>query len=126
MSSRAAMDNIKNRIMVDSPTAPRYKGVFDAYRQTWRETYDPSKGLGANSLARVRNFYKVSETTTMFAAAITRNTAAEARSSDEEKVQTKLTPGLRPSRAPRLPDERGGAGRVGDDDALGNKVKSSE
>lgn len=52
------MDNVKNRIMCDSPTAPRYKGVFDAYRQTWRETYDPAKGLGANSRARVRNFYR--------------------------------------------------------------------
>lgn len=56
------MDNIKNRIMVDSPTSPRYKGVFDAYRQVWRETYDPARGMGWNSQARVRNFYKVGRT----------------------------------------------------------------
>ncbi|CAK9787390.1 mitochondrial carrier protein [Cutaneotrichosporon oleaginosum] len=56
--SALPMDNVKNRIMCDSPTAPRYKGVFDAYRQTWRETFDPAKGLGANSVARVRNFYR--------------------------------------------------------------------
>jgi hypothetical protein len=55
------MDNIKNRLMVDSPTTPKYKSVWDAYRRTWSETYDPSKGLGANSLARVKNFYKVSK-----------------------------------------------------------------
>jgi len=53
------MDNVKNRIMVDSPTNPKYKSVLDAYRQTWRETYNPSKGFGWNSLARVKNFYKV-------------------------------------------------------------------
>ncbi|OCF36090.1 solute carrier family 25 (mitochondrial carnitine/acylcarnitine transporter), member 20/29 [Kwoniella heveanensis BCC8398] len=54
------LDNIKNRIMVDSIKQPRYKGVFDAYGQVWRETYDPSKGFSWNSLARIRNFYKVS------------------------------------------------------------------
>ncbi|WVQ76293.1 hypothetical protein IAR50_005958 [Cryptococcus sp. DSM 104548] len=52
------MDNIKNRIMTDKIKTPRYKGVFDAYRQVWRETFDPSKSLGWNSVARVRNFYK--------------------------------------------------------------------
>jgi hypothetical protein len=54
------MDNIKNRIMVDSPTTPKYKGVFDAYRKVWGETYDGKRGLGWNSQARMRNFYRVS------------------------------------------------------------------
>ncbi|WWC97124.1 hypothetical protein V866_004002 [Kwoniella sp. B9012] len=52
------LDNIKNRIMVDSIKNPRYKGVFDAYRQVWRETFNPAKGFGWNSIARVKNFYK--------------------------------------------------------------------
>lgn len=54
-----AMDNVKNRIMADSPTNPRYKGVFDAYRQVWTESYRPQKGIAWNSAARVRNFYRV-------------------------------------------------------------------
>ena len=54
------MDNIKNRIMADSPTKPKYPSVLGAYRTVWRETYDPSRGLGWNSLARLKNFYKVS------------------------------------------------------------------
>lgn len=54
------MDNIKNRIMADSPTKPKYPSVLAAYRTVWRETYDPSRGLGWNSLARLKNFYKVS------------------------------------------------------------------
>lgn len=53
------MDNIKNRIMADNIKNPRYKGVFDAYRQVWREGYDPSRGLGWNSGTRIKNFYKV-------------------------------------------------------------------
>lgn len=52
------MDNIKNRIMADSPTAPKYPSVLAAYRTVWREAYDPSRGLGWNSLARLKNFYK--------------------------------------------------------------------
>ncbi|KAK1926214.1 mitochondrial carrier domain-containing protein [Papiliotrema laurentii] len=52
------MDNVKNRIMTDNIKNPRYKGVFDAYRQTWRETYDPTKGFSWNSLARVKNFWR--------------------------------------------------------------------
>ncbi|WVQ80377.1 hypothetical protein IAT38_002482 [Cryptococcus sp. DSM 104549] len=56
--SALPLDNVKNRIMTDNIKSPRYKGVFDAYRQTWRETYDPTKSLGWNSLARTRNFYK--------------------------------------------------------------------
>nr|XP_018266621.1 solute carrier family 25 (mitochondrial carnitine/acylcarnitine transporter), member 20/29 [Kwoniella dejecticola CBS 10117]OBR88779.1 solute carrier family 25 (mitochondrial carnitine/acylcarnitine transporter), member 20/29 [Kwoniella dejecticola CBS 10117] len=52
------LDNIKNRIMVDSIKTPRYKGVFDAYGQVWRETYNPNKGFGWNAIARTKNFYK--------------------------------------------------------------------
>ncbi|KAL1411994.1 hypothetical protein Q8F55_002989 [Vanrija albida] len=52
------MDNIKNRIMADNIKTPRYNGVFDAYRQVWRENYDPSRGLGWNTGARIQNFYK--------------------------------------------------------------------
>lgn len=54
------MDNIKNRIMADSITKPKYPSVLGAYRTVWRETFDPSKSLGWNALARVKNFYKVS------------------------------------------------------------------
>lgn len=57
---RPALDNIKNRIMTDSVTQPRYKGVIDAYKQVWTETRDPSKGFRWNSIARVKNFYRVS------------------------------------------------------------------
>lgn len=74
------MDNVKNRIMsesdsvlylasglsgarltptADSVTKPRYRGVFDAYRQTWTETFDPTKTFGWNSAARIKNFYRV-------------------------------------------------------------------
>ncbi|RSH90686.1 hypothetical protein EHS25_001291 [Saitozyma podzolica] len=52
------MDNVKNRIMTDSVTKPRYHGVFDAYRQTWTETFDPTKTFGWNSAARIKNFYR--------------------------------------------------------------------
>ncbi|WVR03445.1 hypothetical protein IAU60_000436 [Kwoniella sp. DSM 27419] len=52
------LDNVKNRIMVDSVKSPRFTGVIDAYGQVWRETYNPSKGLAWNSVARVRNFYR--------------------------------------------------------------------
>ncbi|WWD22385.1 hypothetical protein CI109_106876 [Kwoniella shandongensis] len=52
------LDQVKNRIMVDSIKTPRYKGVFDAYRQTWTETYNPTKGFTWNSVARIRNFYR--------------------------------------------------------------------
>ena len=71
-----ALDNVKNRIMgkscpvhplyhntdksVDSIKKPRFSGVIDAYRQTWRETFNPSKSFTWNALARTRNFYKVS------------------------------------------------------------------
>jgi solute carrier family 25 carnitine/acylcarnitine transporter 20/29 len=72
----SAMDNVKNRIMsesdsvsgerrarltptADSVTKPRYHGVFDAYRQTWTETFDPTKTFGWNSAARIKNFYRV-------------------------------------------------------------------
>lgn len=44
------MDNIKNRIMVDSPTKPKYASVLDAYRQTWREAASP--------LGKVKTFYR--------------------------------------------------------------------
>ena len=54
------MDNIKNRIMVDSIRAPKYHTVLGAYRSVWRETFDPSKAFGWNSLARLKNFYRVS------------------------------------------------------------------
>nr|ADE10072.1 mitochondrial carrier protein [Tremella fuciformis] len=56
--SALPMEHVKNRIMTDSIKNPRYSGVADAYRQTWRESYDPSKGLGWNSLARVKTFYR--------------------------------------------------------------------
>jgi len=71
----AALDNVKNRIMgklavrdrrreadeiVDSITKPRFSGVVDAYRQTWRETFNPAKSFSWNAIARTRNFYKVS------------------------------------------------------------------
>ncbi|KAL7418878.1 hypothetical protein Q5752_006562 [Cryptotrichosporon argae] len=52
------LDQVKNRIMVDSVTAPRFRSVRDAYAQTWRETFDPSRSLGWNSVARIRNFYR--------------------------------------------------------------------
>ncbi|UOH83864.1 hypothetical protein LQV05_006602 [Cryptococcus neoformans] len=52
------LDNVKNRIMTDDIKTPRYKGVFDAYRQVWNETYDGSKGLQWNVLARTKNFYR--------------------------------------------------------------------
>lgn len=39
--------------MADSLQNPRYKGVFDAYRQVWKE----EAGLG-----KLRNFYRVSLT----------------------------------------------------------------
>ncbi|ORY25178.1 mitochondrial carrier domain-containing protein [Naematelia encephala] len=52
------LDNVKNRIMTDSITSPRYKGVLDAYSQTWRETYDPSRSTTWNAIARTRNFYR--------------------------------------------------------------------
>ena len=58
----AALDNVKNRIMVDSLNSPKYTGVFQAYRSVWRETYDPSKSIPWNSIARVKNFYRVSLT----------------------------------------------------------------
>jgi solute carrier family 25 carnitine/acylcarnitine transporter 20/29 len=32
----------------------------DAYRQTWRETFNPAKSFSWNAIARTRNFYKVS------------------------------------------------------------------
>ena len=47
-------------ILVDDIKNPKYHGVFDAYKKTWRETYDPSKGFSWNSLARVKNFWRVS------------------------------------------------------------------
>ncbi|WWC66895.1 uncharacterized protein I206_100802 [Kwoniella pini CBS 10737] len=52
------LDNIKNRIMVDSIKSPKYTGVFDAYGQVWRETYNPTKGFTWNTIARTKNFYK--------------------------------------------------------------------
>ncbi|WVO14819.1 hypothetical protein L204_102458 [Cryptococcus depauperatus] len=52
------LDNIKNRIMTDNIKAARYNNVFDAYRQVWRESYNPSLGLFQNGLARVKNFYR--------------------------------------------------------------------
>ncbi|KAI9635923.1 mitochondrial carrier protein [Dioszegia hungarica] len=52
------LDNIKNRIMTDSVTKPRYHGVFDAYRQVWTESGNPSKGVVWNALARTKNFYR--------------------------------------------------------------------
>ncbi|KGB77259.2 solute carrier family 25 (mitochondrial carnitine/acylcarnitine transporter) member 20/29 [Cryptococcus deuterogattii R265] len=52
------LDNVKNRIMTDDIKTPRYKGVYDAYRQVWNETYNDSKGLGWNVLARTKNFYR--------------------------------------------------------------------
>lgn len=48
--------------MTDSVTKPRYNGVFDAYKQVWTEMYDPKKGMGWNNLARLKNFYRVSQT----------------------------------------------------------------
>lgn len=118
------MDNIKNRLMVDSPTAPRYKGVFDAYRQTWRETFDPSKGLGANSLARVRNFYRVSQICYWLQSCCAISCVKGLETLGDQAREAPLTiTGLRPSRASCVPDQRGGAGRVGDDDALGNEVE---
>ncbi|WVR03461.1 hypothetical protein IAU60_000452 [Kwoniella sp. DSM 27419] len=51
-------DNIRSRIMTDNIKSPRYKGVFDTYRQVWRETYNPTKGLWWNAAARMRNFNK--------------------------------------------------------------------
>lgn len=56
-----ALDNVKNRIMTDSITKPRYNGVFDAYRQVWTETWDPKKGFTWNNVARIKNFYRVSQ-----------------------------------------------------------------
>ncbi|ORX34669.1 mitochondrial carrier protein [Kockovaella imperatae] len=52
------LDNVKNRLMVDKLREPRFKGVINAYSQTWRETYDGSKSLLWNSKARIRNFYR--------------------------------------------------------------------
>ncbi|CAD6571978.1 MAG: hypothetical protein TREMPRED_000428 [Tremellales sp. Tagirdzhanova-0007] len=49
------LDTVKNP---DSVTQPRYSGVFDAYRQTWRDPVDPRKSLSWNHLARFRNFYR--------------------------------------------------------------------
>lgn len=46
---------------VDDIKNPKYKGVFDAYRRTWAETFDPTKSLSWNSLARVKNFWRVSD-----------------------------------------------------------------
>lgn len=60
--NRLAFDNVKNRIMTDNIKNPRFSGVIDAYRQTWRETFDPRKGLLGNSSARIGNFYKVRQT----------------------------------------------------------------
>lgn len=72
-----ALDNVKNRIMSGGPSSshhplltqylfiaddiktPRYRSVFDAYRQVWNEAYDGSKGLRWNVLARTKNFYRV-------------------------------------------------------------------
>lgn len=47
-------------VSVDSIKKPRFSGVLDAYRQTWRETFDPSRSFTWNALARTKNFYKVS------------------------------------------------------------------
>ncbi|EAL18152.1 hypothetical protein CNBK1730 [Cryptococcus deneoformans B-3501A] len=70
------LDNVKNRIMSGGPSSshhplltqylfiaddiktPRYRSVFDAYRQVWNEAYDGSKGLRWNVLARTKNFYR--------------------------------------------------------------------
>lgn len=54
------MDNVKNRIMVDSLRSPKYTSVSGAYRAVWRETYDASRSVSWNSVARVKNFYRVS------------------------------------------------------------------
>ncbi|WVO15542.1 hypothetical protein L204_103202 [Cryptococcus depauperatus] len=51
-------DNVKNRIMADDIKNPKYKGVFDAYRQIWMESYDPSKDIGWNASARWKTFYR--------------------------------------------------------------------
>jgi hypothetical protein len=45
--------------MTDSVTKPRYHGVLDAYKQVWTETWNPQKGVASNSLARIKNFYRV-------------------------------------------------------------------
>lgn len=63
MSDPTSHDVTENlTILVDDIKNPKYHGVFDAYKKTWRETYDPSKGFSWNSLARVKNFWRVSET----------------------------------------------------------------
>lgn len=54
-----ALDNVKNRILVDDLKKPRYHGVVDAYKKTWWEMYDPKKNWSWNSIARVKNFYRV-------------------------------------------------------------------
>ena len=46
--------------VVDSIKKPRFTGVIDAYKQTWRETFDPRRSFSWNALARTKNFYKVS------------------------------------------------------------------
>lgn len=45
--------------MVDSLHSPKYTSVFGAYQSVWREMYDPQRSIGWNSLARVKNFYRV-------------------------------------------------------------------
>ncbi|KAK4688027.1 hypothetical protein P7C73_g2087, partial [Tremellales sp. Uapishka_1] len=52
------LDTVKNRIMTDSITKPKYHGVIDAYRTTWTETFDASKSFRWNSVARLKNFYR--------------------------------------------------------------------
>lgn len=51
---------MRANIQVDSIKKPRFRNSLDAYRQVWRETFDPTKGVGWNSLARVKNYYRVS------------------------------------------------------------------
>ncbi|WVQ73066.1 hypothetical protein IAR50_002629 [Cryptococcus sp. DSM 104548] len=51
-------DNVKNRIMADDIKNPKYKGVFDAYKKVWMETYDPSKGFGWNAAARWKTLFR--------------------------------------------------------------------
>jgi solute carrier family 25 carnitine/acylcarnitine transporter 20/29 len=58
---------------VDSIKKPRFSGVIDAYRQTWRETFNPSKSFSWNAIARTRNFYKVSHAPIVNYAIYTRN-----------------------------------------------------
>jgi len=53
-------DQDQARQIVDSIKKPRFSGVVDAYRQTWRETFNPAKSFSWNAIARTRNFYKVS------------------------------------------------------------------